>query len=126
MQANFNRFSDSRLLGNESYGSAFQGTLPDGMVIAVKVFKLELEGAFKSFDVECDVPRNIRHRNLVKVRSSCSNDLNFKALVLEFMPNGSLDKWLYSNNQCLDILLRLNIMIDVASALKYLHHGAAT
>ncbi|KAB2095607.1 hypothetical protein ES319_A01G050100v1 [Gossypium barbadense] len=119
-------FNDSRLLGNGSYGSVFQGTLQDGMLIAVKVFKLELEGAFKSFDVECDVLRNTRHRNLVNVISSCSNDLNFKALVLEFMPNGSLDKWLYSNNQYLDILQRLNIMIDVASALEYLHHGNAT
>ncbi|XP_052485340.1 LRR receptor-like serine/threonine-protein kinase GSO1 [Gossypium raimondii] len=119
-------FNDSRLLGNGSYGSVFQGTLPDGMIIAVKVFKLELEGAFKSFDVECDVLRNTRHRNLVKVISSCSNDLNFKALVLEFMPNGSLDKWLYFNKQYLDILQRLNIMIDVASALEYLHHGNAT
>ncbi|KAB2043865.1 hypothetical protein ES319_D01G049100v1 [Gossypium barbadense] len=119
-------FNDSRLLGNGSYGSVFQGTLPGGTIIAVKVFKFELEGAFKCFDVECDVLRNTRHRNLVKVISSCSNDLNFKALVLEFMPNGSLDKWLYSNNQYLDILQRLNIMIDVASALEYLHHGNAT
>ncbi|KAG8502414.1 hypothetical protein CXB51_000447 [Gossypium anomalum] len=119
-------FNDSRLLGNGSYGSVFQGTLPDGTIIVVKVFKLELEGTFKSFDVECDVLRNTRHRNLVKVLSSCSNDLNFKALVLEFMPNGSLDKWLYSNNQYLDILQRLKIMIDVASALEYLHHGNAT
>ncbi|TYH29945.1 hypothetical protein ES288_A01G054300v1 [Gossypium darwinii] len=119
-------FNDSRLLGNGSYGSVFQETLQDGMVIAVKVFKLELEGAFKSFDVECDVLLNTRHRNFVKVISSCSNDLNFKALVLEFMPNGTLDKWLYSNNQYLDILQRLNIMIDVASALEYLHHGNAT
>ncbi|XP_052875345.1 receptor kinase-like protein Xa21 [Gossypium arboreum] len=119
-------FNDSRLLGNGSYGSVFQGALSNGTIIAVKVFKLELEGAFKSFDVECDVLRNTRHRNLVKVISSCSNDLNFKALVLEFMPNGSLDKWLYSTNQYLDILQRLNIMIDVASALEYLHHGNAT
>ncbi|PPR88687.1 hypothetical protein GOBAR_AA31997 [Gossypium barbadense] len=119
-------FNDSRFLGNGSYGSVFQGALPDGTIIAVKVFKLELEGAFKSFDVECDVLRNTRHRNLVKVISSCSNDLNFKVLVLEFMPNGSLDKWLYSTNQYLDILQRLNIMIDVASALEYLHHGNAT
>ncbi|MBA0576981.1 hypothetical protein Golob_024920, partial [Gossypium lobatum] len=119
-------FSDRRLLGNGSYGSVYQGTLLDGMEFAVKVFKLELEGAFKSFDVECEVLRNIRHRNLIKIISSCSNDLDFKALVLEFMSNGSLDKWLYSNNHSLDILQRLNIMIDVASALEYLHHGNAT
>ncbi|KAK5844349.1 hypothetical protein PVK06_000485 [Gossypium arboreum] len=121
-----NGFSDRRLLGNGSYGSVYQGTLLDGMEFAVKVFKLELEGAFKSFDVECEILRNIRHRNLIKIISSCSNDLDFKALVLEFMSNGSLDKWLYSNNHSLDILQRLNIMIDVASALEYLHHGNAT
>ncbi|TYH29919.1 hypothetical protein ES288_A01G051800v1 [Gossypium darwinii] len=101
-----NGFSDRRLLGNGSYGSVYQGTLLDGMEFAVKVFKLELEGAFKSFDVECEILRNIRHRNLIKIIN----------LVLEFMSNGSLDKWLYSNNHSLDILQRLNIMIDVASA----------
>ncbi|GMJ05323.1 hypothetical protein like AT3G47570 [Hibiscus trionum] len=119
-------FCQSKLLGNGSYGSVYHGTLSDGVTFAVKVFKLELEGAFKSFDVECEVFRNIRHRNLIKIISSCSNDIDFRALVLEFMPNGSLDKWLYSHNHFLDILQRLNIMIDIASALEYLHHGNET
>ena len=39
------------------------------------------------------------------------------------MPNGSLEKWLYSCNYFLDIMQRINIMIDVASALEYLHLG---
>ncbi|GMJ10096.1 hypothetical protein like AT3G47570 [Hibiscus trionum] len=119
-------YSESNLLGNGSYGSVYQGTLSDGMIFAVKVFKLELEGALKSFDVECEVLRNTRHRNLIKIISSCSNDLDFKALVLEFMPNGSLERWLYSSNHFLDILQRLSIMIDVAFALEYLHHGNPT
>ncbi|KAL4272052.1 hypothetical protein GQ457_13G004120 [Hibiscus cannabinus] len=119
-------FNESRLLGNGSYGSVYQGTLSDGMTFAVKVFKLQSEGTFKSFDVECEVLRNTRHRNLIKIISSCSNDLDFKALVLEFMPNGSLDKWLYSDDHSFDILQRMNIMIDVASALEYLHHGNST
>ncbi|XP_022733992.1 receptor kinase-like protein Xa21 [Durio zibethinus] len=118
-------FSESKLLGVGSFGSVYQGILSDGLSVAVKVFNLELEGAFKSFDVECEVLRNIRHRNLVKIISSCSN-IDFKALVLEFMPSGSLEKWLYSHNHFLDILHRLNIMIDVASALEYLHHGYTT
>ncbi|KAL7204850.1 hypothetical protein ACSBR2_017875 [Camellia fascicularis] len=57
----------------------------------------------------------------IKVISSCSN-LDFKALVLEYMSNGSLEKWLYSYNYFLDMLQRLDIMIDVACALEYLHH----
>ncbi|KAL6330446.1 hypothetical protein AAG906_040376 [Vitis piasezkii] len=65
--------------------------------------------------------QSIRHRNLVKIITCCSN-LDFKALVLEYMPKGSLDKWLYSHNYFLDLIQRLNIMIDVASALEYLHH----
>ncbi|EOY13291.1 Leucine-rich repeat protein kinase family protein, putative [Theobroma cacao] len=117
-----NGFCDSKLLGAGSFGSVYQGTLSDGLNIAIKVFNLEVEGSFKSFDIECEVLHNIRHRNLVKVISSCCN-VDFKALVLEFMPNGSLEKWLYSHNYFLDILHRLNIMIDVASALEYLHHG---
>ncbi|KAF5736609.1 LRR receptor-like serine/threonine-protein kinase [Tripterygium wilfordii] len=70
--------------------------------------------------------RNIRHRNLVKIISSCTNNMDFKALVLELMPNGSLQKWLYSHNLFLDVVQRLNIMEDVASALEYLHQGYST
>ncbi|XP_065848812.1 probable LRR receptor-like serine/threonine-protein kinase At3g47570 isoform X1 [Euphorbia lathyris] len=43
---------------------------------------------------------------------------------MEFMPNWSLEKWLYSHNYFLDIFQRLNIMIDVASAVEYIHHGS--
>ena len=99
----------------------YKGVLSDGLIVAVKVFNLELHGAFKSFEVECEVMRNIRHRNLAKIISSCSN-LDFKALVLEYLPNGSLEKWLYSHNYYLDFFQRLKIMIDVASGLEYLHH----
>jgi LRR receptor-like serine/threonine-protein kinase FLS2 len=102
----------------------YQGKLPDGEIVAVKVIDLQSEEKSRSFDAECNAMRNLRHRNLVKIISSCSN-LDFKSLVMEFMSNGSLDKWLYSNNHCLNFLQRLNIMIDVASALEYLHHGSS-
>ncbi|XWS30687.1 hypothetical protein CRYUN_Cryun23aG0008200 [Craigia yunnanensis] len=49
--------------------------------------------------------------------------VDFKALVLEFMSNGSLEILLYSHYHFLDILQRINIMIDVASALEYLNLG---
>ncbi|KAL2517376.1 putative LRR receptor-like serine/threonine-protein kinase [Abeliophyllum distichum] len=115
-------FSNSNLLGRGSFGSVFKGSFTDGTLVAIKVFQLQLEGAFKSFETECAVLRNLRHRNLTKVISSCSN-LDFKALVLEYMPNGSLEKWMHSNGHFLDIVQRLNIMTDVACAVKYLHHG---
>ncbi|CAI9778128.1 unnamed protein product [Fraxinus pennsylvanica] len=115
-------FSETNVLGSGSFGSVFKGTLSDGLVVAVKVFNVQLERAIKSFEVECDVMSTIRHRNLVKVVSCCSNT-DFKALILEYMSNGSLEKWLYSHNYCLELLQRLNIAIDVALALEYLHHS---
>ncbi|CAL5183607.1 unnamed protein product [Lathyrus oleraceus] len=117
-------FSESNLLGKGSFGSVYQGTLSSGELVAVKVIDLNFEATSRSFDVECNAMRNLRHRNLVEIISSCSN-ANFKSLVMKFMSNGSVEKWLYSYNYCLDFLQRLNIMIDVASALEYLHHGSS-
>ena len=85
---------------------------------------------------ECNALRIIRHRNLVKVITCCSsvdyNGDDFKALVFEFMPNGSLEKWLHpeasdqSRETNLSLIQRLNIATDVASAVDYLHHHGPT
>ncbi|KAL2528993.1 putative LRR receptor-like serine/threonine-protein kinase [Forsythia ovata] len=117
-----NKFDEENLIGIGSFGSVYKGIFSDGMIAAIKVFNLDLEGANKSFDTECHILCNIRHRNLVKVITSCSN-LDLKALVLEYMSNGNLNTWLSSSNYFLNIAQRLEIMIDVASALEYLHHG---
>ncbi|RVW77403.1 putative LRR receptor-like serine/threonine-protein kinase [Vitis vinifera] len=116
-----NYFGEDNLIGKGSLSMVYKGVLSNGLTVAVKVFNLEFQGAFRSFDSECEVMQSIRHRNLVKIITCCSN-LDFKALVLEYMPKGSLDRWLYSHNYFLDLIQRLNIMIDVASALEYLHH----
>ncbi|XP_059297679.1 probable LRR receptor-like serine/threonine-protein kinase At3g47570 isoform X2 [Lycium ferocissimum] len=118
-------FNESNLLGNGGFSMVYKGILKDGTLFAAKVFNVQLEGAFKSFDTECEILRNLRHRNLTKVITSCSN-LEFKALVLEYMPNGTLDKWLYTHNLFLNLLQRLDIMIDIASAMDYLHNGYST
>ncbi|MBA0721365.1 hypothetical protein Golax_008913 [Gossypium laxum] len=116
-------FDDNNFLGSGSFGSVYKGILAKGTEVAVKVFNLDLDEAFRSFDVECEVMGKILHRNLVKVITCCST-IDFKALVLEFMPKGSLEKWLYSDNHALNLLQIINIMIDVASALEYLHFGS--
>ncbi|XP_077225712.1 receptor kinase-like protein Xa21 [Tasmannia lanceolata] len=130
-------FSSANLIGTGSYGSVYKGILSRiENVVAVKVLNLHLRGASKSFIAECNALRNIRHRNLVKILTSCSSidfgGNDFKALVLEFMPNGSLEKWLHSKLDgqhqlgSLNFIKRLNIAIDIASALDYLHHHCHT
>ncbi|CAL5363812.1 unnamed protein product [Camellia sinensis] len=132
-------FSSANLVGIGSFGSVYKGILDDGTVVAAKVLYLSHRGASKSFIAECETLRNIRHRNLVNVLTACSgidyqgND--FKALVYEFMVNGSLDGWLHPNigehkaddmPLSLNLLQRLNIAINHGSALDYLHHHCQT
>ncbi|KAL8510893.1 hypothetical protein ACS0TY_017638 [Phlomoides rotata] len=117
-----NNLDDENLIGRGSFGSVYRANFSDAIVAAVKVFNLDVQDALKSFDTECQILRNIRHRNLVKVITSCSN-LDFKALVMEHMSNGNLEKCLYSGDCFLNIFQRLGIMIDVASAIEYLHEG---
>ncbi|KAG5551670.1 hypothetical protein RHGRI_009925 [Rhododendron griersonianum] len=130
-------FSSTNLLGFGSFGRVYKGVIEQNgeLVVAVKVLDLQTRGATKSFMAECEALRNIRHRNLVSIITSCSSmdfqGNEFKALVYEFMPNGSLDNWLHpipeANNGerefvGLDLLQRVDIAIDVACALDYLHH----
>ncbi|KAI8531158.1 hypothetical protein RHMOL_Rhmol11G0115800 [Rhododendron molle] len=103
----------------------------DQIVVAVKVLNLQLRGALKSFMLECKALQTVRHRNLLKVLSACSSidfyGNEFKAIVYEFMANGTLDGWLHQNgvaeHKYLKASQRLDISIDVASALEYLHCG---
>lgn len=126
-----NGFSSEKIIGSGSFGTVYKGNLnnqPD-QLIAVKVLNLQYSRAFKSFVAECKVLRNIRHRNLVKILTYCSSidsrHNDFKALVYEFMPNGNLDMLLHPDEanslRTLSLLQRLNIAIDIASALQYLH-----
>ncbi|XP_047960008.1 probable LRR receptor-like serine/threonine-protein kinase At3g47570 [Salvia hispanica] len=117
-----NSFGQTSLLGRGSFGSVFKAMLSDDLDVAVKVFDMQSEGSMKSFETESQILSNIRHRNLLGIIGCCSN-VDFKALILEYMPNGSLENWLHSENCWLDLLQRVNIAIDVALALEYLHHG---
>lgn len=119
-------FSPSNLIGKGSFGSVFRGKLKgNNQQVAVKVLNLQKSGAFKSFVTECNALKEIRHRHLVKIITSCSS-IDFKgnefmALVYELMPNGSLETWVHGSMN-LNLNQRLTIALDVALALDYLHH----
>lgn len=129
-------FSSANLIGAGSFGSVYRGILdPNETVVAVKVLFMRQRKTLKSFVAECEILKNIRHRNLVKILTACSSvdfqGNDFKALVYEFMPNGTLESWLHpfprtngidEDLKILSFHQRLNIAIDVAAALNYLHY----
>ncbi|CAN1816901.1 Probable LRR receptor-like serine/threonine-protein kinase At3g47570 [Linum perenne] len=133
-----NGFSSTNQIGVGGFGSVYKGVLNDigeaSINIAVKVFNLHQHGAYKSFMAECEALKNIRHKNLVSIVTVCSSvdheGNDFKALVYEFLANGSLEDWLHrpiekideSTTKSLNFIQRLNIAIDIASGVDYLHN----
>ncbi|KAF0925708.1 hypothetical protein E2562_017272 [Oryza meyeriana var. granulata] len=137
-------FADANLVGAGKYGSVYRGTLSlktkgafahEDAVVAVKVLDLRQVGASKTFMAECEALSRVRHRNLINVVTCCSSidaeGNEFRALVFDFMPNYSLDRWLHSAKHmeagkwrgCLGVIQRLNVAVDIADALNYLHNS---
>ncbi|KAJ3708307.1 hypothetical protein LUZ61_012012 [Rhynchospora tenuis] len=135
-------FSDTNLIGAGKYSRVYKGTLQfkeeegsnqEAHTVAIKVFDLQQLGSTKSFMAECEALRLIRHRNLIRNITCCStidyNGKDFKALVFDYIPNGNLHRWLYPEKDDheplspLSLAQRLNIAIDIADALDYLHHN---
>ncbi|CAN1836900.1 Probable LRR receptor-like serine/threonine-protein kinase At3g47570 [Linum perenne] len=131
-----NGFSLGNQIGVGSFGSVYKGVLNDiGEAsinnIAVKVFNLQRRGALKSFVAECEALKNIKHKNLVRIVTVCSSvdheENDFKALIYEFLANGSLEDWLHRpTTRSLNFIERLNVAIDIASAVDYLHNNCGT
>ncbi|CAN1187422.1 Probable LRR receptor-like serine/threonine-protein kinase At3g47570 [Linum perenne] len=139
-----NGFSSANLIGVGNFGSVYKGVLGDHIDgistnIAVKVFNLQRHGASKSFMAECEALKNIRHKNLVRIVTVCSSvdheGNDFKALIYEFMINGNLEDWLHqpieridesSTTRSLNFIQRLNVAIDIASVVDYLHNHCGT
>jgi serine/threonine protein kinase len=115
-------FKDTELVGEGGFGKVYRGILPSSNVqIAVKRVSHDSKQGMKEFVAEIVSMGRLRHRNLVQLLGYCRRRGEL-LLVYDYMPNGSLDKFLYSNEQPnLNWVQRFRIIRGVASGLLYLH-----
>uniref|UniRef100_A0A2N9ISU9 non-specific serine/threonine protein kinase n=1 Tax=Fagus sylvatica TaxID=28930 RepID=A0A2N9ISU9_FAGSY len=115
-------FSDKELLGEGGFGKVYRGILPSSNIqIAVKKVSHDSKQGIKEFVAEIISMGRLRHRNLVQLLGYCRRKGEL-LLVYHYMPNGSLDKFLHSNEKSnLNWLQRFRILRGVASGLLYLH-----
>ncbi|KAL2898931.1 L-type lectin-domain containing receptor kinase IV.2, partial [Bienertia sinuspersici] len=115
-------FKDSELLGFGGFGKVYKGVIPSTHTeIAVKKVSHDSKQGTREFVAEVVTMRRLRHRNLVQLLGYCRRKGEL-LLVYDYMPNGSLDKFLFkSKNSTLSWSQRFNVVKGVASALVYLH-----
>ncbi|KAL1803484.1 hypothetical protein DCAR_0935185 [Daucus carota subsp. sativus] len=121
-----NNFSQDNILGKGGFGTVYSGELHDGTKIAVKRMESGVmsEKGLDEFKSEIAVLTKVRHRNLVVLLGYCL-DGNERLLVYEYMPQGTLSRYLFSWEEeglkPLEWTKRLTIALDVARGVEYLH-----
>ncbi|KAI3886160.1 hypothetical protein MKW92_051766 [Papaver armeniacum] len=115
-------FSPSLLIGDGGFGTVYRGLLQDGQVVAIKRAKKEnLVSLQAEFSSEVELLSKIEHRSLVRLLGYVDKG-NERIIITEFVPNGTLREHLDGQRgKILDFYQRLEISIDVAHALAYLH-----
>ncbi|KAB2627103.1 receptor-like protein kinase [Pyrus ussuriensis x Pyrus communis] len=115
------RFKDK--LGEGGFAFVFKGKLRSGRFVAVKVLgKPKANG--QDFISEIATIGRIHHANVVRLVGYCVEGSK-RALVYDFMPNGSLDKYIYSKEGSLPLTIKTmyEISLGVAQGIEYLHQG---
>ncbi|KAF3776434.1 Calmodulin-binding receptor-like cytoplasmic kinase 3 [Nymphaea thermarum] len=117
-----NNFAPTMKIGDGGSATVYKGVLADGRAVAVKRAKQgTFENLQKEFSTEIETLTNVEHRSLVKLIGFVDED-NESIIVSEYVPNGTLREHLDGlNGKSLDFAQRLEISIDVAHALTYLH-----
>jgi serine/threonine protein kinase len=115
-------FRDKELLGAGGFGRVYRGILPTSKIeIAVKRVSHESRQGMKEFVAEIVSIGRLRHRNLVPLLGYCRRKGEL-LLVYDYMPNGSLDKYLFDQPEVtLSWSQRFRLIKGVASGLFYLH-----
>jgi len=115
-------FKNKQLLGTGGFGRVYKGVLPkSNLEIAVKRVSHDSKQGMKEFIAEVVSIGHLRHRNLVQLLGYCRRKGEL-LLVYDYMPNGSLDKYLHDKTKpVLDWAQRFQIIKGVASGLLYLH-----
>ncbi|XP_059454407.1 LEAF RUST 10 DISEASE-RESISTANCE LOCUS RECEPTOR-LIKE PROTEIN KINASE-like 2.1 [Corylus avellana] len=116
-------------LGEGGFGGVYKGKLQDGSLVAVKVLK-ESRGNGEEFINEVASISRTSHVNIVTLMGFCFEGPK-RALIYEFMPNGSLEKFIYKKNpsraDCrLEWETTYKIALGIAHGLDYLHKGCNT
>ncbi|KAF0926295.1 hypothetical protein E2562_022113 [Oryza meyeriana var. granulata] len=117
-------FSDARELGDGGFGTVYKGELRDGRVVAVKRLYNNSCRRVEQFVNEAAILSRLRHPNLVLFYGCTSSRSRELLLVYEFVPNGTVADHLHGHRapeRALTWPLRLNIAVEAAAALGYLH-----
>ncbi|KAI9112319.1 hypothetical protein K1719_016842 [Acacia pycnantha] len=115
-------FKEKEVLGFGGFGKVYKGTIPGSKIeVAVKKVSHNSQQGIREFIAEVVSIGRLRHRNLVSLLGYCRRKGEL-LLVYEFMPNGSLDKYLYKQpGVTLNWMQRFKIIKGVALGLSYLH-----
>ncbi|KAH9302317.1 hypothetical protein KI387_013900, partial [Taxus chinensis] len=118
-------FDEKNKLGEGGFGAVCRGTTADGRGIAVKKLSARSAQGKKEFMNEVKLVANVQHRNLVKLWGCCAEG-DERLLVYEYLPNKSLDTFLFDpeKRRELDWQKRYNIIFGIARGLLYLHEDS--
>jgi len=115
-------FSDENKLGEGGFGPVYKGQFPEGIEIAIKRLASHSGQGIVEFKNEVELIAKLQHTNLVRLLGCCCQEEE-KILVYEYLPNKSLDFFIFDENRksLLDWSKRLVIIEGIAEGLLYLH-----